>query len=274
MPSLGLSLGLQYLPSIGSNTTGGNLPVTRLADTGIIIVAGNNATYPITYLADSGAIALAGSDATSKVKVFSDSGLINISGFDVALTGADNGLINLSGSDATSKVGIGSDTATINLSGNDTTAKIGINSDTGTINLISYDATVKVSILADYGGINLSGNDAEWEEDFVANYVENVTINANAQNSSAFSIAGKIVWVDVPITTSARICTLQTLAADGSSWISTGISWTTSNTVNTSVNSETLAKISGKTGPSLNNFRLSYDSSLTGSTTHIITSRT
>lgn len=274
MPNLGLSLQLQFLPTIGSNTTGGNLPVTRLADNGAINVTGNNATYPITYLADNGAIALTGNNGTTKISVISDNGLINVSAFDAVLTGADNGLINLSGNDATAKIGITSDTALINLVGNDATAKIGIASDNQSINLTGYDATVKVSISADYGGINLSGQDAEWEEDFVANYVENVTINANTQNSSAFSIAGKIAWVDVPVTTSARTCTLQTLAADGSTWISTGISWTTSNTVNTLVNSETLAKIAGKTGPSLNNFRLQYDSSLTGSTTHIIRSRT
>ena len=274
MPNLGLSLQLQYIPTTGSNTTGGSLPVTRLADTGTILLSGNNATYPITYLADAGIIALTGQNSTAKIGVVSDNGLINISGFDVSVSGADNGLVNITGNGATYKVGIRADTGTINTSGNNATAKIGITSDNQTINLIGYDATAKVSISADYGGINLSGDDAEWEEDFVANYVENITINANTQNSSAFSIAGKIAWVDVPITTSARTCTLQTLAADGSSWISTGITWTTSNTVNTLVNSEALAKISGKTGPSLNNFRLSYDASLTGSTTHIVRSRT
>lgn len=274
MPNLGLSLGLQYLPTIGSNATGGNLPVTRLADNGAINITGNNATYPITYLADNGAIALTAFDAKAKITAFSDNGLINISAFDASVSGADNGTINLLGNNATAKVGIRADTGVVNILGNNATAKISIISDNQIINLAGYDATVKVSISADYGGIDLSGEDAEWEEDFVANYVENVTINANTQNSSAFSIAGKMAWVDVPITTSARTCTLQTLAADGSTWISTGISWTTSNTVNTLVNSETLAKIAGKTGPSLNNFRLQYDSSLTGSTTHIVRSRT
>lgn len=275
MPNLGLSLSLAYIPTIGNNTSGGDLPASRLADCGVINVSGIDASYPITYLADNGAIALSSFDSTAKIAGTSDTGIINISGFDVSISGADTGIINVSGYDATSKLGIGSDAGLINVSGNNATAKVGINSDTSSINLNAYDATVKVSITADCGTINVNGYDSEWEEDFVAVYDPvSVTINANTTNSSAFSIPGKIAWIDSPITVQSRTATLQTLAADGSSWISTGITWTTSTSVNVAVNSETLAKISGKTGAGLNNFRIVYDLSITNSSTHIVRSRT
>lgn len=275
MPSLGLLLSLDYLPTIGVNTNGGNLPVTRLADTGAITISGRDGSYPITYLADNGAIALIGRDATFKVSLLADNGLIQVSGFDANVSGADAGFIVTTGRDATAKVGIRADAGIVGVLGADATTKVGIRADGGSVILTGQDARTKVSVTADFGGITVSGNDTEWEEDFVAVYSPvNVLISANSQNSSAFSIPGKIIWIDVPVTVQNRTCTLQTLAADGNTWISTGISWNTSSSVNGLVNSETLAKISGKTGEGLNNFRLSYDSSLTGNSTHIVRSRT
>ncbi|MFB2832948.1 hypothetical protein [Floridanema evergladense] len=274
MPNLGLSLQLQYLSTIGSNTSSGNLPASRLADVGNINIGSFDAFYPITYLADIGNISIGSFDASTKIAGSSDVAIINVFAFDVSAS-SDTGNININSYDATSKLGIGSDIGNINIGSYDATSKLGIGSDTGNTNVSSYDATVKISITADCGAINSSSYDADWEEDFVAVYSPvSVLIAANSQNSSAFSIPGKIVWIDVPTTVQSRTCTLQTLAADGSSWISTGITWSTSSSVNGLVNSETLAKVSGKTGEGLNNFRLSYDSSVTGNSTHIVRSRT
>lgn len=274
MPQIGLHLGLPYLPTLATNTQSGTLPVNRLADAGVIALVGRDATAQAAYLADFGSIALSGADAKSRIGGKADFGTITLSGFNGSAGGTDYGVIALTGLDAKSKIGGKADFGAIALSGLDGRTKVGIASDSGAIALTGYDARAMVAIGADGGAIVTTGVDAEYEEDYVATYSTNVTVNASSTTSSAFAIAGKIAWIDAPITANARTVTLQTLGADGSSWISTGISWTTSTSVNTAVNSETLAKIAGKCTPDANNFRLSYDSSLTGNTTHIVRSRT
>lgn len=281
MPQLGLQLSLIYLPALGANTQGGILPTSRLADSGLISFSGEDATIPPpTYVADFGIVELVGGDAKSRIDIKADRGPIGLSGADATVysgisINADEGFISLNGDDAGFRTSIVSDSGFIEASGIDAVASIRAMADFGNINLVSEDSLVKISVIADCGEILVIGADSEeWEEDYVANYVENVAITSGSQTSSAFSIAGKIIWIDVPITAIAKTCTLQSLAADGTTWISTGIAWTTSTSLNTIVNSETLAKVAGKTGIGLNNFRLSYDSSLAATTTHIIRSRT
>lgn len=101
-----------------------------------------------------------------------------------------------------------------------------------------------------------------------------VTITAGATTSTAFAIPGKIITIDAPITAAAKTVTLEVLGADGNNWISSGITWQTSTSLNTLVNSEALTKISGMTAPNSDRFRLSIDSSLGTDCTHFVRSRT
>ena len=274
MPRFTLGLGVDRPPGIAEE--GGDSGI-RIGDSANLIVFGTDGRFFANYRGDSASLPIAGTDSTYRTRITGDNANLPITGTDGSIGGqsGDTGTLVITGTDGSYRVRITGDTVNLALTGTDGRYRTGISGDTANLPITGTNGRTGVRIRGDTANISITGTDGDWEDDFVAVYDPvSVTVNASATTSSAFSIPGKICWITAPVTTSARTVTLQHTPDSGTTWNSTGITWTTSTSAQTEVNSETLSKIAGATGPSLNNFRLSYDSSLTGSTSHTVRSRT
>lgn len=274
--SFDLGLGVNK-PRILAEEGGGGSGSSN-GDTGEVEIAGTDGRYRIRVYGDEGILLLEGLDGQFFLSFDGDSGALPITGTDgTAISGqeGDTGVLALAGTDGRYRIRPYGDVGALSLIGTDGSVQVSYSGDTGTLARNGTDGTSIIGGFGDAGSLTLVATDGTWEDDYIMIYDPvTVTVNASATTSSAFSIPGKIAWIEVPTTTNARTVTLQVTYDGGTNWISSGVTWTTSTSANTVVNSETLAKVAGATGPTLNNFRLSYDSSLTGNTSHTVRSRT
>ena len=274
MPRFTLGLGVDRPPGIAEE--GGDSGI-RIGDSANLLLVGTDGSFIATYRGDTANLPIAGTDGTYKTRISGDAANLSVTGTNGSIGGQFGDAANLpiAGTDGTYRVKIAGDTANLPIAGTNGSYRTRVGGDTANLSISGTDGRSIVRVGGDTANLSISGTDGDWEDDFVAVYDPiTVTVNASATTSSAFSIPGKIVWIEAPTTTSARDITLEITYDGGTNWISTDITWTTSTSANTVVNSESLAKIAGATGPGLNNFRLSYNSSLSGNTSHTVRSRT